>query len=131
GAHPAYTLKAPASAYDTDDEYTEYASPRCSRTCWNSRELGPPPSAVLSTDSAERRGSCRDSPATPSSTCACSVSSGRSTSRGPGASSAAAGRRGLAGGAPLARAVAAASAVPTSSTTSPCRRLPAAATIIR
>jgi hypothetical protein len=35
GAHPAYTLKAPASAYDTDDEYTEYASPRCSRTSWN------------------------------------------------------------------------------------------------
>ena len=35
---------------DTDDEYTEYASPRCSRTCWNSRELGPPPSAVLSTE---------------------------------------------------------------------------------
>ena len=55
-------------------EYTEYASPRDSRICWNRRELRPPPSAVLSTDSAQRCSQCRPGARTPSDMWVCSAS---------------------------------------------------------
>ena len=62
GAQPAYTPNRPASAYCEVYEYTEYARPRCSRICWNSRLDIPPPSTLFSTPSANRRSSWRGQP---------------------------------------------------------------------
>src|SRR5579875_517256 len=61
--------------------YTEYASPRFSRTSWNSREDMPPPSAAFSTPSANLRSSVRRSPVQPRTRLACSMP--RGTSRTP------------------------------------------------
>src|SRR6266511_603250 len=71
---PAYTPTMPASANADPNENTEYASPRFSRTSWNSRDDIPPPTIPCSTPAAYRRSSLRTMPGIPSTRCACSIS---------------------------------------------------------
>ena len=69
------------AAYRLENENTEYASPRRSRTSWKSREDAPPPSIVSSTRSAKRRSSSREIPPPPRHRWYCSVSLRRKRTR--------------------------------------------------